>query len=92
MSTGKAETAARRSISAREGAAKLGVSDRTVRRLVAEPRDNFETRARERRQRAAELRNSGWSYKQIADEMGCSIGAVGSLLHIARKDGLLGCR
>ncbi|MGW4719736.1 helix-turn-helix domain-containing protein [Nocardia sp. NPDC004260] len=89
MNAGKAETAARRSVSAREGAAKLGVSARTIRRLVAEPRGDFETRARERRIRAAELRMAGWSYKQIAAELGCSTGAVGSLLSIARRDGLL---
>ncbi|WP_324188466.1 replication protein RepB [Nocardia higoensis] len=88
-SSGKAETTARRSMSAREGAAKLGVSPRTIRRLVAEPRDDFETRARERRERAAELRAGGATYKQIADELGCSVGAVGGLLHIARRDGLL---
>ena len=87
--SGKAETAARRSMTAREGAEKLGVSARTVRRMVAEPRDDFEARARERRVRAAQLRNNGCSYKQIAEELECSTGAVGALLTIARREGLL---
>lgn len=89
MSHGKAETATRRSMTAREGAVQLGVSPRTIRRLVAEPRDDFEDRARERRVRAAQLRNAGASYKEIADEMEISTGAVGALLHIARREGLL---
>jgi DNA-directed RNA polymerase specialized sigma24 family protein len=57
--------------------------------LKAEARDDFESRARERRERAAQLRNAGWSYKEIADDMEISTGAVGALLHIARRDGLL---
>ena len=79
----------RRKITARELATQLGSSTRTAQRLVAEARDDFETRARERRAQAAELRNAGWSYKQIADELDCTIGAVGGLLSIARRDGLL---
>ena len=76
-------------MTAREGAAQLGVSARTVRRLVAEPRDEFEARARQRRVRAAQLRNAGRTYKQIADDLDISIGAVGGLLSIARREGLL---
>ncbi|MEV6073418.1 replication protein RepB [Nocardia sp. NPDC052001] len=79
----------RRSVTARELAERLGSSVRTAQRLVAEPRDDFETRARERRERAARLRNAGWSYKEIADDMEISTGAVGALLHIARREGLL---
>lgn len=79
----------RRKITARELAAQLGSSTRTAQRLVAEPRDDFETRARERRERAAQLRNMGRSYKDIADELDCSTGAVGALLHLARREGLL---
>ncbi|GAB2453926.1 sigma factor-like helix-turn-helix DNA-binding protein [Nocardia tengchongensis] len=89
MSHGKAETVARRAITAREGAAQLGVSSRTIRRLKAEARGDFEARALQRRQLAAQLRNAGWSYKEIADELECSVGAVGALLHIARREGLL---
>ncbi|MBF6150268.1 helix-turn-helix domain-containing protein [Nocardia nova] len=89
MSTGKAETAARRSMTAREGAERLGVSPRTIRRMVAEPRADFEARARDRRTRAAQLRNAGHSYKEIAAAMDCSTGTVGTLLRLARREGLL---
>lgn len=80
-----AETRARRTMTAKEGAARLGVSPRTIQRIIAEPREEFEARARQRRERAAELRASGLKYKEIAEEMDISIGMVGSLLHDARK-------
>lgn len=76
-------------MTAREGAAQLGVTPRTVRRLKAEARDDFETRARERRVRAAQMRNAGASYKQIGEALSCTTGAVGALLHLARREGLL---
>lgn len=80
-----AETRARRTMTAKEGAARLGVSPRTIQRIIAEPREEFVARARERREKAAELRASGMKYKDIAEEMGISTGAVGSLLYEARK-------
>lgn len=80
-----AENPVRRTKTAREMAERLGVSVRTVRKIVAEPRDEFENRARERREKAAELRASGLKYKEIAEKMGISTGAVGALLHDARK-------
>lgn len=80
-----AENPVRRTKTAREMAERLGVSVRTVRKIVAEPRDEFENRARERREKAAELRASGLKYKEIAEEMKISTGAVGALLHDARK-------
>lgn len=83
-----AETPARRKMTAREGAQRLGVSPRTIQRLVAEPRADFEARAQERRQRAVELREQGLKYREIAEEMGCSVGTVGTLLHHARKSGM----
>jgi DNA-directed RNA polymerase specialized sigma24 family protein len=80
-----AENPVRRNKTARELAERLGVSVRTIRKIAAEPRDEFEARARQRRERAAELRASGLKYKEIAEEMGISTGAVGALLHEARK-------
>ena len=44
-----AGTPGRRKRTAREAAALLGVSERTIRNIVAEPRDDYEARARERR-------------------------------------------
>jgi len=80
-----AETPGRRKRTAREAAALLGVSERTIRNIVAEPRDDYEARARERRNRADELRKQGLQYREIAETMGCSIGTVGRLLYDARK-------
>ena len=79
----------RRKRTAREIAESLGASERTVRRIIAEPRSEFVQRARDRRRRAVELRSQGLKYREIADEMGCSVGAVGGLLHDARRYGEL---
>ncbi|AUM20133.1 replication protein RepB (plasmid) [Rhodococcus ruber] len=80
-----AENPVRRTKTARELAAQLGVSERTIRNVVAEPRHEFEARARARRDHAVKLRTEGLKYKEIAEEMGISVGAVGRLLHDARK-------
>jgi len=84
-----AETPARRKRTAREVAASLGASERTVRRIIAEPREDFERRARERRKIAVDLREQGKKYREIAEEMGCSVGQVSYMLHVARKNGEL---
>jgi DNA-directed RNA polymerase specialized sigma24 family protein len=82
-----AENPVRRSKTAKEMAARLGVSERTIRNVVAEPREEFEARAQARRQRAVELREQGLKYREIAEELSCSVGTVGTLLHHARKSG-----
>lgn len=78
---------ARRNVTAKETAERLGVSVRTVRRLIAEPREDFLSRAQQRRIQAGTLRVQGMQYKEIADEMGISIGAVGRLVRDARLKG-----
>ena len=85
MSKGAARAPQRRSITARELAERLGSSERTARRLIAEPRDEFLERAKVRRDRIVDLRKKGMKYKDIAEEMGISTGAVGRILHDARK-------
>lgn len=85
MSNGAALSPQRRSVTARELAERLGSSERTARRLVAEPRDEFLGRAKERRDRVVALRKQGMKYKDIAEKMGLSTGAVGRILHDARK-------
>ena len=74
-----------RPLTAAEAARRLGMSERHVRRLRAEPRSVVLDRAVARRERAAELRQSGMSYSEIADEMQVSTGTVGHLLHEYRK-------
>lgn len=70
----------RRTKTAAELAEQFGASRRTIQRLIAEPRTDYETRAAQRRERAQALRAAGKSYRQIADEMEISIGSVSSLL------------
>ncbi|WP_226351953.1 sigma factor-like helix-turn-helix DNA-binding protein [Pseudonocardia sp. ICBG601] len=72
---------------AQELAEEAGFSRRTVVRLIAEPRANYEQRARKRRATVVELRLQGLTYREIADSTGDSIGAVGRLLADARRHG-----
>lgn len=76
-----AETRKRRNKTAKEMAEQLGISVRSVRNIIAEPRENFEARAAEKRARARELRDGGATYSEIAEELKVSIGSVSSLLH-----------
>lgn len=85
MSQGGARAKQRRTITARELAERLGSSERTARRLIAEPRDEFLERAKVRRDRVVSLRNQGMKYRDIAEKMDITIGAVGRILHDARK-------
>jgi DNA-binding CsgD family transcriptional regulator len=85
-----AENPKRRSKTARELANELGVSERSIRNIIAEPRSDYIARARAKEERAQELRASGMKYKQIADEMGISIGSVSVLLRPRRSDIALG--
>ncbi|SEK70541.1 sigma factor-like helix-turn-helix DNA-binding protein [Rhodococcus maanshanensis] len=78
-----AEIPARRIMSAREVAERLGISPRTVRNIMAEPRAEFEARAAERRRRVLELRAEGLKLREIADEVGMTVGGVGTILHRA---------
>lgn len=86
MSSGKREPVRkRRARTAAELAAEYGVSPRTIQRDVAERREDFEGRAAARRERAAELRAGGATYREIADELDCTTGTVGRLLHEHRE-------
>ena len=70
-----------RPLTAREAAERVGRSARTVQRWRAESREDYEGRAAARRERAAALRAGGATYREIADELDCSTGTVGRLLH-----------
>lgn len=80
-----AETPERRSKTARELAAQYGVHPTTVRRAMAEPREDFLARAAARRSQALELRDQGMKQREIAEAMGVPIGTVGRLLWEAKK-------
>lgn len=83
--SGSAQAQQRRSITAKELARRLGSSERTARRLIAEPRDQFLERAELRRKQVVELREQGMKYREIAEKLEMSTGAVGRILHDARK-------
>jgi len=66
----------RRSQTAREMAKRFGKSQRTIYRVMAEPRENYEARAAERHDRIRELRAEGLSMRAIAAELDVSVGTV----------------
>ncbi|NIG57757.1 replication protein RepB [Chitinophaga sp. Cy-1792] len=77
----------RRTKSGRELAEEFGISRSTVTKMIAEPRDRYEQRAKQRRARAVDLRLQGFSYREIAVSTGDSIGTVGRRLADARSHG-----
>lgn len=66
----------RRPLPARVLAEKIGVSERTIKRYIAEPREQYESRVEARHDRIRELRAEGKSYRAIAAELNISIGTV----------------
>lgn len=66
----------RRPASARAIAERLGVSPSTVKRLIAEPRSEYEARTEARHEHIRALRSQGKSYRVIATELNISIGTV----------------
>ncbi|MBF6163056.1 replication protein RepB [Nocardia cyriacigeorgica] len=75
-----AKNPVRRSKTARELAEQFGASPRTIQRLIAEPRADYESRAIEKRRRAQQMRSEGATYREIADELGIGVGSVAALL------------
>lgn len=72
-----AENPVRRKKTARELAEQLGISISTVRRLMAEPRDQYLARANAKREQVAALRSQGLSVRAIASELGIPKSTVG---------------
>ena len=61
---------------AREMAAKVGVSVRTAQRWTSQPRDEYLAAAAQRREKIRALRAKGLSMRAIAAEVGCGVGTV----------------
>lgn len=83
-----AENPVRRTGTARDIATRLGISPRTVRNVIAEPRGQYEARARARQERILDLRRAGLKLHEIAAEVGMTRGGVATTLHEARKRGI----
>lgn len=66
----------RRPVSARVLAERVGVSERTIKRYIAEPRAEYDARTEARHERIRELRTEGLSMRAIAAELEISVGTV----------------
>lgn len=71
---------------AREIAARFGVSERTVRAHVAEDRDTYESRAAERRKVAGTMADNGASWADIAEAVGGSEWSARALVRRYRQE------
>ena len=76
-----AEHAVKRKRTAREVAERLGVSERTVRNFVAQPRKEYLADAAARRERIRAMRAEGLSMRAIAEREGVTVGAVHYAIH-----------
>ncbi|QRZ60971.1 hypothetical protein [Rothia sp. ZJ932] len=72
-----AQAQRKRTKTAREIANRFGISERTVRTMIAEPRDQYLARAKYKRKQAAELRTQRLSIRKIAEKIGVSKSSTG---------------
>ncbi len=70
---------------AREVAIRYGISERTVRNLIAEPRAAFEARAAARQDEALALHEAGLSYREVGERLGVSRHTASGLCRRARE-------
>nr|WP_011264083.1 hypothetical protein [Pasteurella multocida]CAI57697.1 plasmid replication protein [Pasteurella multocida] len=68
-----------RNMTAKGAAKKFGKSTRTIQRLVALDRSDYERRADERRKMAYNLRLQGKKWKEVGEALGCSDEAARAL-------------
>lgn len=59
----------KRTLKAREVALLEGISERTVRKYIAQPREDYEKEAQEKRSLAFHLRSSGLKWREVAEKM-----------------------
>lgn len=77
----------RRTMTAAEIGARVGLSARTVQRYQSETRADFLNRALERRTLAAACRAAGYSFPEIAAVLSCSHGAARQLVLLHQRRG-----
>lgn len=75
-----------RSKTARELADKFGVTPRTIRNHMAAPRNWWEEQRRALRAKAISLRETGMTWQQIGEALGCSSEAARALGRRARAE------
>ncbi|PLS29894.1 replication protein RepB [Bifidobacterium margollesii] len=81
------ETKKRRRVTAKEAAERLGVSERTIRNLVAVPRQDWlDEQATMREAVRAYHDDEGHTWPQTAEHFGLSIGAARLRAYRARKE------
>lgn len=81
-----AERPQRRKMTAREAAQRLGVSTRTVQRIVAEPREEYLARAAALRANVVRLRTSEkLPYKDISEQLGIPASSARRIITEVRK-------
>lgn len=69
-------TRAIRKHTARELGERFGRTPRTIRRIIAEPREEFLARAQDKRERTRQMKNEGASIKEIQEALGISQATV----------------
>jgi transposase len=80
-----AEQPRRRKMTAREAANRFGVTTRTIQRIVAEPREDYESRALTRQDEALALRSQGLSHAEVGKALGVSRNAAAGLVRRGRQ-------
>lgn len=60
----------KRNKTAKEMAQRLNISDRTVRKLIALPREDYEKEAKQRRLKAFVLREAGFKWSEVGESLG----------------------
>lgn len=75
----------RRTGTAKELAARYRISERSVRNIIAEPREDFETRAQRRQDEALTLRRQGLSHAEVGEILGVSRDTAAGLVRRAQK-------
>jgi predicted ArsR family transcriptional regulator len=71
-----AEIPQRRKITARQAAERLGASERTIRRITAEPRGDYLRRVQERGAQILAWREENVKWKDIGERLGISTAAA----------------
>lgn len=81
-----AERPQRRKMTAKEAAQRFGISERSVRRIVAEPREEWLARAARHREEVIRLREiEKLPYNVIAERVGVPSGTARRIVSLHRK-------